>query len=73
VVALSDGTHLSEDVSAVLGTMNNPMTRDQVVAKSRDLMAPLIGESASQALIEKILDLQNMRDIRELRAWLQRT
>ena len=72
VVALSDGTHLSEDVSAVLGTMNNPMTRDQVVAKSRDLMAPFIGQSASQALIEKILDLQNMRDIRELRAWLQR-
>jgi hypothetical protein len=36
-------------------------------------MAPFIGESASRALIEKILDLQNMRDIRELRAWLQRT
>jgi 2-methylcitrate dehydratase PrpD len=73
VVILADGTRLSEDVTAVLGTVNNPMTRDQVVAKSRDLMTPILGASASTKLIERALDLENMKTVRELRTLLQRT
>ena len=73
VVALADGTRLSEDVRAVLGTLNNPMTRDQVVAKSRDLMTPVLGASDCMKLIERILNLENMKSVRELRPLLQRT
>jgi len=73
VITLADGTRLSEDVTAVLGTVNNPMTRDQVVAKSRDLMTPVLGASASAKLIEKALALENVKSIRELRTLLQRT
>jgi 2-methylcitrate dehydratase PrpD len=49
VVMLDDGTRLSEDVMDVLGTVNNPMTRDQVVAKCRDLMAPVLGASRNSS------------------------
>jgi 2-methylcitrate dehydratase PrpD len=72
VVRLTDGTSLSEDVAAVLGTPNNPMSRDQVVAKSRDLMMPVMGASASAKLIEKALTLENVKTLRELRPLLQR-
>ena len=73
VITLADGTRLSEDVTAVLGTVNHPMTRDQVVAKSRELMTPVLGAPASSRLIEKALALENMKTVRELRTLLQRT
>jgi 2-methylcitrate dehydratase PrpD len=72
VVALADGTRLSEDAAAVLGTLNNPMTRDQVLTKCRDLMTPVLGQSATGALLERILDLENVKNVRELRGLLQR-
>jgi len=73
VVTLMDGTRLTEDVTAVLGTVNNPMTREQVVAKCRDLMAPVLGAAAAGKIVERTLDLGTMRNIRELRPLLQRT
>jgi len=73
VVTLEDGTRLSEDVTDVLGTVNNPMTRDQIVTKCRDLMTPVLGASASAKLIERTLTLENMKTIRELRTLLQKT
>jgi len=73
VVTLADGTRLSEDVTDVLGTVNKPMTRDQIVAKCRDLMTPVLGASASAKLIERALTLENMKTVRELRTLLQRT
>jgi 2-methylcitrate dehydratase PrpD len=72
VVTLTDGTRLAEDVTAVLGTVNNPMSRDQVVAKCRDLMTPVLGAAAAGKVIERTLDLGNMQNIRELRPVLQR-
>ena len=72
-VTLTDGTRLSEDVAAVLGTPGNPMTRDQVVAKCRGLMTPVLGNSASAKLIERALDIERIKNVRELRPFLQRT
>ena len=72
-VTIADGTKLSERVDAVRGTEENPMTRDEVVSKSRELMNPVLGESTSAKLIEKLLDLENVKDIRELRPLLRRT
>ena len=72
VVALADGTRLAEDVKAVLGTVNNPMTRDQVVAKCRGLMTPVLGAATAGKIVERTLDLDKMQSIRELRPVLQR-
>jgi hypothetical protein len=46
------------------------MARDEVVAKSRDLMVPLLGDATCTKLIQKVLDLENVKDIRELRPLL---
>jgi 2-methylcitrate dehydratase PrpD len=71
-VTLTDGTKLTERVDAVLGTAQNPMPRDEVVAKARDLMAPVLGAAATTSLIEKIFSLENVKNIREIRPLLQR-
>jgi len=72
-ITLNDGTRLTQDTGAVLGTVENPMTREQFVAKCRDLMTPVLGESQSARLIDRVLDLERIKDIRELRPLLQRT
>jgi len=72
-VTLNDGTKLTERVESVRGTPENPMTRDEVVAKARDLMAPVLGAAQTTSLIEKLLSLETLKSIRELRPLLQRT
>ncbi len=71
-VALADGTRLSERVSAVRGTLDNPMTREEVVGKSRDLLTPVVGAAQAARLIETVLSLETVMDIRRLRPLLQR-
>jgi 2-methylcitrate dehydratase PrpD len=62
---------LTERVEAVRGTPENPMTRDEVVAKCRDLTAPRLGTAKSSQLIQKVLAIETVRDVRELRPLLQ--
>jgi len=71
-VQLTDGTHLTQRVDSVRGTPKNPMTRDEIVAKARDLIAPILGTAQCANLIEKVLNLERVKDIRELRPLLQR-
>lgn len=71
-VTLTDGTRLTEHVEAVRGTSDNPMPREEVVAKCRDLIAPVLGMAQCNALIEKTLALETVKNIRELRPLLQK-
>lgn len=71
-VTLTDGSHLTERVDAVRGTAENPMTLDEIVAKSRDLIAPTLGSATCSALIDRVLKLENVKSIRELRPLLQK-
>jgi 2-methylcitrate dehydratase PrpD len=71
-LTFNDGTQLTEWVRDVRGTAENPMTREEVVDKARDLIAPVLGNATCSALIEKLLSLENLRDIHELRPVLQR-
>jgi 2-methylcitrate dehydratase PrpD len=73
VVTLADGSRLSEDVTAVLGTVNNPMTRDQVLEKCRGLIAPVLGAPQAARLAATIMNLENLKSVRELRPLLQRS
>jgi 2-methylcitrate dehydratase PrpD len=72
-VTLNDGTRLVERVDAVRGTVRNPMTRQEVVNKARDLIAPVLGASQAGKLIDAVLGLDRLPAIRDLRALLQRT
>jgi 2-methylcitrate dehydratase PrpD len=71
-VTLVDGAQLREHTTAVRGTAANPMTRGEVVAKCRDLITPVLGSAATAKLITKTLDLENVKNIAELRPLLQR-
>jgi 2-methylcitrate dehydratase PrpD len=70
-VTLTDGSKLSERVSAVRGTAENPMTREEVTDKARSLMEPILGAEQCSRLIDKVLSLDRASDIRELRPLLQ--
>jgi 2-methylcitrate dehydratase PrpD len=71
-VTLVDGAQLREHTTAVRGTATNPMTRDEVVAKCRDLITPVLGSATTARLITKTLDLENLKNVAELRPLLQR-
>jgi 2-methylcitrate dehydratase PrpD len=71
-IDLADGTHLSERVSAVRGTPRNPMSRTEVIDKARDLIAPVLGREVTEHLIDTVLSIETMSDIRSLRPLLQR-
>lgn len=69
-VATRDGRALRHATPAVRGTPGNPMSRDEVAAKARDLMAPILGGDRTAALVERIWSLEEVRDARELRELL---
>jgi 2-methylcitrate dehydratase PrpD len=71
-VTLADGTELTEHVRAVRGTADNPMPRAEVVAKCRDLIAPVLDAAKCDKLIETVLGLEHVSNVRELRLLLQR-
>src|SRR5262245_18368117 len=70
-VTLSDGTLLTEHVRAVRGTAENPMTRDEVTAKCRDLVVPVVGTAKWTRLNEQIFALERLKNLTELRPALQ--
>jgi 2-methylcitrate dehydratase PrpD len=69
-IELADGRTLRERVSAVRGTPRNPMSRQEVVAKARDLMAPVLGASSAQSLIDSVYRIESVPDVRVWNAWL---
>jgi 2-methylcitrate dehydratase PrpD len=70
-LTLSDGRQLRERLDNVRGTPENPMTREEVLAKSRDLITPVLGERKCTELIAKVMSLETVRDIRAFRPLLQ--
>src|SRR5438552_98877 len=72
-VTLADGTQMSEWVRDVRGTAENPMPREEVVRKARELIAPVLGGATCATLIDKLLAVENQPQQRELRPVLQRS
>jgi 2-methylcitrate dehydratase PrpD len=71
-VTLADGTRLAERNDTVRGTPENPMSRDEIVAKARDLIVPVLGAETCGKLVDAIFALERIKDIRELRPLLQK-
>jgi 2-methylcitrate dehydratase PrpD len=70
-ITFTDGSRLSERVSAVRGTPRNPMSRTEIIAKAHDLMDDVIGREKSERLIETVYAIESVTDIRNLRPLLQ--
>ncbi len=49
------------------------MPREEVVAKCRDLITPVLGAQRCDKLIRTTLDLEKLKSVRDLRPLLQRT
>jgi 2-methylcitrate dehydratase PrpD len=70
-ITTRSGARLRHHTKAVRGTATNPMSRDEVAAKSRDLLAPVIGRRRTERLINAVWAVERLRDVRRLRPLLQ--
>jgi 2-methylcitrate dehydratase PrpD len=71
-IVLTNGMRLTDHVEAVRGTYNNPMPRAEVVDKARDLITPVLGAATTTKLIDTVLAMENVKNIRDLRPLLQK-
>ncbi len=70
-IRLRDGRQLRHHTAAVRGTPENPMSREEVGAKSRDLTAPVLGKTRAHKLCDAIWNLETLGDVRKLRPLLR--
>ena len=61
-----------ERVDKVRGTFENPMPRDEVIAKARDLITPVLGAATFTKLADTVFNIENVKSILELRPLLQK-
>jgi 2-methylcitrate dehydratase PrpD len=71
-IHLKDGTQWSERVEAVRGTPRNPMSEKEVIDKALDLIEPVLGKNQSNKLVETVMHIERIKDIRQLSALLQK-
>ncbi len=71
-VTLTDGRRLEKHTPHVRGTPGNPMTTEEVVAKARDLITPVLGAGTSEKLIDSLLGLEAIERVKELRPLFQK-
>jgi 2-methylcitrate dehydratase PrpD len=65
------GKRLRHHAKAVRGTPENPMTAQEIEAKARDLIEPIIGAVRAEGLIAAVGRLEKLGSVRELRPLLQ--
>jgi len=68
-VVRTDGTILKEH-GITKGSIENPMTGEEVAKKALGLMEPVLGRNRSEQLIKKIWNLEELKNMRELRPLL---
>ena len=69
-VTLRDGRAVSHFTKYPPGTKENPLNTAGVNAKARDLMAPVLGAQRTEAVIQRINALEDLKSVRELRPLL---
>lgn len=65
------GKRLRHHTKAVRGSAANPMPREEAAAKSRGLLAPVLGARRAQRLIDTVWRIERVADVRRLRLLLQ--
>ena len=69
-VTLRDGRTVSHFTRHAPGTKENPLDTEGVNAKARGLMAPVLGAERTEALIQRVNALEELKSVRELRPLL---
>jgi 2-methylcitrate dehydratase PrpD len=65
-VTLRDGKTLTHFTRFPPGTKENPVDTEKMNAKARDLMAPVLGASKTEAVIQQLNSLEKLTNVREL-------
>jgi len=71
-VKLKDGRTVSHFMPHAPGTKENPMTTEEVNAKARTLLAPVLGAGPAEEIIRRVNALEAVKDVRELIPFLTR-
>lgn len=66
VMGLKDGTEFDETRYYVKGTLENPMTADEIETKFRNLTRRVISDDHAQRIIDTVRDLDALPDVRAL-------
>ena len=69
-VTLKDGHTVSHFTRHAPGTKENPLTTEEVNAKARSLMAPVLGAGPTEEVIRRVNALEAVKNVRELRPFL---
>lgn len=69
-ITTTDGAKLREHVELVRGRPGNPMSDGEIEQKCTDLMQPVLGEERTRKLIDRIWNLEKVKNIRDLRPLL---
>jgi 2-methylcitrate dehydratase PrpD len=69
-VTLKGGRTVSTHAGSFRGKSDNPMSTDEVEAKARELIEPVMGSAQTERLIETVRDLDKLDKIRDLRPLL---
>jgi 2-methylcitrate dehydratase PrpD len=72
-VKLKSGESYKRRIDAVRGTVLNPMSRDEVIGKCRDLMDPFLGARQAAELVDAVFNIESLDHIGSLRRLLQRS
>lgn len=65
-VTTIDGQTYRQRVDAVRGSAENPMSKEEVVAKAHDLISPMLGAERSGQLIEFVMNIEKKENVRAL-------
>jgi 2-methylcitrate dehydratase PrpD len=71
-VTMKDGRVLNNQPRAIKGTVENPMTDEEVEWKALDLMEPIIGGERAKQVIATVMNLEVVSDVRDLTKLLRR-
>ena len=67
-VVTRDGRTLAKRLLTYRGTPENPASTQEIEDKARELMLPVIGKARTEQLIQCVKHLEQVKDMRELRA-----
>jgi 2-methylcitrate dehydratase PrpD len=72
-VTMRDGRTFTQFTKYPPGTKENPLNTATVTAKARELMLPVIGANRTDAVIDRVNNLEKLRSVRELMVLLGQT
>ncbi len=67
---LKDGRTVEHFTPHAYGTKENPMSTDDVNSKARSLLEPVLGQERTEAIIQRVNDLEGLRQVRDLIPYL---